>query len=86
MTYSPTKFEVATSYGLGDDTFTRNVTDGRKHVGTDRRRTDYDTKLIYGYNKVLINIFKSTVAMQVNRLICSHFNGVILLLSNNGMV
>ena len=27
VTYSPTKFEVATSYGLGGDTFTRNVTD-----------------------------------------------------------
>ena len=26
MTYSPTKFEVATSNGLGGDTFTRNVT------------------------------------------------------------
>ena len=41
MTYSITKFEVATSNGLGD-TFTRNVTDGR----TDGRRTDFDTKLI----------------------------------------
>ena len=26
MTYSPTKFEVATSYGLGGDTFTRKNT------------------------------------------------------------
>ena len=31
--YAPTKFEVATSKGLGEDTITRNVTDGR----TDRR-------------------------------------------------
>ena len=27
VTYSATKFEVATSNGLGGDTFTRNVTD-----------------------------------------------------------
>ena len=36
--YAPTKFEVATSNGLGEDTITRNVTDGR----TDRR-TDGQT-------------------------------------------
>ena len=29
VTYSTTKFEVATSNGLGGDTFTRNVTDGQ---------------------------------------------------------
>ena len=59
MTYSPTKFEVATSNGLGGDTFTRNVTDGRTHGRTDGRQTDFDMKLIYpffskeksGYNK-----------------------------------
>ena len=49
MTYSPTKFEVATSNGLGGDTFTRNVTDGRTDVRTDVRRTDFDTKLIYPF-------------------------------------
>ena len=53
MTYSPTKFEVATSYGLGGDTFTRNVTDGRTHGRTDGqtdgRRADFDTKLIYPF-------------------------------------
>ena len=46
MTYSPTKFEVATSNGLRGDTFTRNVTDGRTHGRTDRRtdgRTDGQT-------------------------------------------
>ena len=37
MTYSSTKFEVATSNGLGGDTFTRNVTDGRIHARTDSR-------------------------------------------------
>ena len=35
VTYSATKFEVATSKGLGGDTFTRNVTDGRTHGRTD---------------------------------------------------
>ena len=57
VTYSPTKFEVATSNGLRGDTFTRNVTDGRTHGRTDRqtdgrtdgRRTDFDTKLIYPF-------------------------------------
>ena len=34
---APTKFEVATSYGLGEDTITRNVTDGRTDRQTDRR-------------------------------------------------
>ena len=61
MSYSPTKFGVATSNGLGGDTFTRNVTDGRTHGRTDGRtdrrtdgqtdgrRTDFDTKLIYPF-------------------------------------
>ena len=49
MTYSPTKFEVAISNGLGGDTFTRNVTDGRTHGRMDGRRTDFDTKLIYPF-------------------------------------
>ena len=33
MTYSTTKFEVATSNGLGGDAFTRNVTDGQTDDG-----------------------------------------------------
>ena len=49
MTYLPTKFEVATSNGLGGDTFTRNVTDGGTHGQTDERRTDFGTKLIYPF-------------------------------------
>ena len=65
MTYSTSKFEVPTYNGLGGDTFTRNVTDGRTHGRTDRRtdgqtdgrtdgqtdgrRTDFDTKLIYPF-------------------------------------
>ena len=35
--YAPTKFEVSTSNGLGEDTITRNVTDGRTDRQTDRR-------------------------------------------------
>ena len=38
--YSVTKFEVATSNGLGEDTFTRNMTDGQ---------IDFCTKLIYPF-------------------------------------
>ena len=57
MTYSTTKFEVATSNGLGGDTFIRNVTDGRTYARTDgrtdrqtdERRTDFDTRLIYPF-------------------------------------
>ena len=45
MTYSGTNLEVSTSYGLGGDTFTRNVADGR----TDGRRTDFGTKLEYDF-------------------------------------
>ena len=41
--YASTKFEVATSNGLGEDKITRNVTDGRRdgrtHGRTDRRTT-----------------------------------------------
>ena len=41
--YAPTKFQVATSNGLGEDTITRNVTDGRTDARTDGQtdgRTD----------------------------------------------
>ena len=66
MTYLTAKFKVATSNGLGGDTFTRNVTDGRTHGRTDGRmdgrRTDFDTKLIYPFflkkkAGIKINIF-----------------------------
>ena len=49
MTYLGTKFEVATSNGLGGDTFTRKVTDGCMDGQTDGRRTDFGTKLIYPF-------------------------------------
>ena len=35
VTYSATKCEVATSNGLGGDTFTRNMMDGHTHGRTD---------------------------------------------------
>ena len=37
VTYSATKFEVATSNRLGGDTFTRNMTEAQKHIRTDAR-------------------------------------------------
>ena len=42
MIFASTKFEVATSNGLGEDTITRNVTDGRTDRQTDAR-TDGQT-------------------------------------------
>ena len=47
VTYLTTKFEVATSNGLGVDTFTKIVTDGR----TDKRMDRLGTKLIYTFSK-----------------------------------
>ena len=45
------KFEVATSNGLGEDTITRNLTDRQTGIQmqgqTERRRTDFGTKLLY---------------------------------------
>ena len=41
VTYSTTKFEVATSNGLGGDTFTRKVADARMHKQTDRGQTHF---------------------------------------------
>ena len=60
--YAPTKFEVATSNRLGEDTITRNVTDGRTDRRTDGRTTDrlwYEINIPYfflrksGYNTYL---------------------------------
>ena len=41
--YASTKFEVATSNGLGGDTITRNVTDGRTDARTDGQTDDGPT-------------------------------------------
>ena len=62
--YAPTKFQVAMSNGLGEDTITRNVTDGRTdrqtHRRTDRqtdgRRTDFNIPY-FSYEKAGITIF-----------------------------
>ena len=43
VTYSTTKFEVDSSNGLGGDTFTRNVTDGRTQGRTDGQTDDGPT-------------------------------------------
>ena len=43
MDYSVTKFKVATSNGLGGDTFTRNVMDGWMDGRTYGRQTDFGT-------------------------------------------
>ena len=52
--YAPTKFQVATSNGLGEDTITRNVTDGRT---TDRLW--YEINIPYfSYEKAGIMISK----------------------------
>ena len=42
--------KAATSNGLGGNTFTRNVTDGRAHAWADRG-ADFATKLIYSFTK-----------------------------------
>ena len=54
MTYTATNFEVVIYNGLGGDSFTRNVTDGRKE-GTNGR-TNFGTKLIYSFSKVKAGI------------------------------
>ena len=41
--YASTKFEVAMSNGLGEDTITRNVTDGRTDAWTDGQTDDGPT-------------------------------------------
>ena len=50
MTYSATKFAVATSNGLGGDTFTRNVTDRRTDGQTDGQTDGRTNRLWYKIN------------------------------------
>ena len=45
VTHLGTKFEVATSNGLGGDTFTRNATDGRTDAHTYSQTDDGPTLL-----------------------------------------
>ena len=72
--YPPTKFEVATSNGLGEDTITRNVTDGRTDGQTDRRtdgrttdRLWYEINIPYfSYEKAgIINMYLSSGTMAI---------------------
>ena len=52
MTYSPVKFEVATSNGLGGDAFTMNGTD--THTYTFIRTTDLKVRKIV--HKILVAV------------------------------
>ena len=49
VVYASTQFIVATSYGLGEDTITRDMTVGQTDRRTDGQRTDFGTKLIHVY-------------------------------------
>ena len=54
MIYASTKFEVATSNGLGADTITRNMTDGRTDRQSHGRTTDrlwHEINIPYFSNK-----------------------------------
>ena len=57
--YAPTKFEAATSNGLGEEKNTRNVTYGR----TDRRTTD---RLWYEINIPYFSYEKAGIKMSHN--------------------
>ena len=54
VTYLGTKFKVVMSNSLGGETLKRKVTDRRTEGQTDRRWTDFGTKLIYPF--FIINI------------------------------
>ena len=70
--YAPTKFEVATSNGLGEDTITRNVTDGRTDRQTHGRTTDrlwYEINIPYfSYEKAGITM----IGMHAHQRFCVH--------------
>ena len=91
-----TKFKVAPSNGLGGDSFTRNVMDGRTHVQadrqtdrqTDRRWSNFGTKLIYffsneksGYNKG--NVFQSNMSKKPGDSNCMTKKMLIVMLSTD---
>ena len=56
--YASTKVEAATSNGLGEDTITRKVTDGRTDARTDRRTTN---RLWYEINIPFFFLMKKRV-------------------------
>ena len=73
MIYAPTKFEVATSNGLGEDTITRNVMDGRTDGQTDRRTDGRTTdRLWYKINIPYFSYEKAgiTNTQDINRTSC----------------
>ena len=45
VTYAPAQFENVTCEGFGEDAFTRNMTESSMHGWTDRRWTNFGTKL-----------------------------------------
>ena len=72
--YASTKFEVATSNGLGGDTITRNVTDGRTDARTDRRTTDrlwYEINIPYFSNEKAGIIIWTSLEENQQRTICA---------------
>ena len=72
--YAPTKFEVATSNGLGEDTITRNVTDGRTDRQTDRRTDGRTTdRLWYEINIPYFSYEKAGITNKARyfmRIVC----------------
>ena len=70
-----TKFEVATTNGLGDDALTKNVTarrtDGRTDGETDRR-TDFSTRLIYSENSLYSDIIYNSKIHSLQRQLYLH--------------
>ena len=63
MTYLATKFEVATSKGLGGDTFTRNMTDRRINVGKKRVYQEISLKKTLGCISIVEFIFYMHIAV-----------------------
>ena len=62
--YAPTKFQVATSNGLGEDTITRNVTDGRTDARTDGQTDGRTTdRLWYEINIPYFSYEKAGIKM-----------------------
>ena len=82
--YASTKFEVATSNGLGEDTITRNVTDGRTDRQTDAR-TD---RLWYEINIPYFSNEKAGIIRSLchNSYLQSFANRLYQVLDNNDLI